>query len=278
MLFKHWDGHTHSPYCPHGSTAELKSYIEAAVNKGFTHYSITEHAPLPEGFSDPTPKQDSAMQLNQLEHYLHSCQELKCSYAKDITILVGLEVDYIAGYEKEIERFINTYGPELDDSILSLHFMQNNEDNWICLDYSAEIFNSGLVSSFGSVDAVYARYYQQLLQAVNAELGRYKPRRIGHINLIEKFKRKYPSLAKDIWWSSVIQLLDQIKAKGYALDYNTAGLRKNDYQEVYPSKDILIEIMKRNIPLVYGSDAHHPDDVGADYAHYVNLATELNQL
>ena len=78
------DKHIHTPYCPHGSTDALAGYIEKAITAGFTEISFTEHAPLPAGFIDPTPQQDSGMQISLLEDYFTSIAKVKHQYQKDI--------------------------------------------------------------------------------------------------------------------------------------------------------------------------------------------------
>ena len=50
-----WDGHTHTNFCPHGTKDKIEEYIEQAIRLGFTDYSITEHAPLPENFDGSHP-------------------------------------------------------------------------------------------------------------------------------------------------------------------------------------------------------------------------------
>lgn len=264
-----WDGHTHTPYCPHGSSDPLHSYIEEAIKKGFTRYSITEHAPLPYPFIDTVPKRDSAMCLEDLDSYLEECHLLKAEYQSQIDIRVGLEVDYLQGFEKETKQFLDQVGPMLDDSILSLHFLPIS-DRWVCLDYSANSFEQDLLPHFPSVDHIYRYYYQVLLQGVSSDLGNYKPKRIGHLSLIEKFKKKFPYQHKEIWWDHVLQVLHAIKDRGYNMDFNTAGLQKELCQDCYPSADIFKKAVQLGIPFVYGSDAHRAKDVG----HHVTLFTE----
>lgn len=263
-----WDGHTHTPFCPHGSQDPLNSYIEEAIKRGFERYSITEHAPLPLPFVDPVPNKDSAMRLEDLSSYLEECQRLKTHYKSKIDIRIGLEVDYLLGFENETKHFLDQVGPMLDDSILSLHFLPI-EDYWVCLDYSPDSFEQDLLSYFPSVDHVYRYYYQVLLQAVQSELGTYKPKRIGHLTLIEKFIKKFPYSNKEIWWVEVIKVLQMIKEKDYRLDYNTAGLYKELCQEVYPSPAIHQKAVELGISFVYGSDAHHAKDVGKNYRSFI---------
>lgn len=264
-----WDAHTHSPFCPHGSKQPLEEYIEKAIQLGFTRYSITEHAPLPPSFTDPIPAQDSAMSMDQLEAYLEQGFQLKKKYKDQIEILIGLEIDYIFGYEQETKSFLDRYGPRLEDAILSVHFLPV-EGQWTCLDYSAELFEQELLQHFPSVSHVYLFYYQMLEQAVLADLGAYKPQRIGHFSLIEKFKKKYPPTDQKIWWGQALKVLRLIQEQGYQLDFNTAGYRKKDCLERYPSDALLEQAIALKIPFVFGSDAHHPDDIGYRYDEFVS--------
>ncbi|WP_027409636.1 histidinol-phosphatase HisJ [Anoxybacteroides tepidamans] len=251
------DGHIHTPFCPHGSRDPLKKYVEQAIELGYKDISFTEHAPLPETFVDPTPAQDSAMTFKQLDPYLSSLNELKKMYKNDITIRIGLEIDFIVGYEEETARFLDEIGPELDDSILSVHFLRFN-DQYFCVDYNTDMF-SAIVKAFGSVSHVYEAYYQTLLQSVCADLGPYKPKRIGHLTLIQKFQKQFPcSVPMN---EHILRILDQIQIRHYELDYNGAGVQKPLCQEPYPPHWVVHEAMKRNIPLIYGSDAHCANDL-----------------
>ncbi len=47
---------------------------------------------------------------------------LKKKYKREIKIHVGFEVDYLPGFEDWTSDFLNEYGKQIDDSILSLHF------------------------------------------------------------------------------------------------------------------------------------------------------------
>ena len=68
------------------------------------------------------------------------------------------------------------------------------------------------------------------------------------------------------------ECLDQIRARGFELDFNTAGLYKSLCNEFYPGETIAAEAARRGIPLVYGSDAHSVEQVGRAYEAYVKRA------
>lgn len=260
------DGHIHSPYCPHGTDDSFEQYIDTAIRLGFEEISFTEHAPLPTQFVDPTPDQDSGMNLEQLDLYLSDLQKLKHKYKANIKINIGLEVDYIVHFEQETTKFLNEYGRFLDDSILSVHFLYH-EDQYYCLDYNDEEF-ANIVSVFGNTEKVYKAYYQLLKKSVLIDLGSYKPKRIGHMTLVRKFHKKFR--CDNSFKGDICTILDLIKNANMALDYNGAGVNKPLCQEPYPSNWVVQEANKRKIPLIYGSDAHRSRDLNQGYADLVD--------
>ncbi len=256
------DQHIHTPYCPHGSADPFERYIEQAIKQGFRVISFTEHAPLPPSFIDPTPDQDSGMKLEHLEGYIHTIQQLKASFKQDIRINVGFEVDFIEGFEEETKTFLDTYGPEIDDSILSVHFLKNNQ-TYYCMDYSSDVF-SEMINVFGGVENVYKAYYDTVYKSILSSLGAHKPKRIGHMTLVHKFQKAFPCQKEFSYETN--RILDLIQEQKMQLDYNGAGLYKPLCEEPYPTDAVVKEAKKRNIPLIYGSDAHTAKDVGQGYS------------
>ncbi|OLO40477.1 histidinol phosphatase [Alkalihalophilus pseudofirmus] len=246
------DGHVHTPYCPHGSTDQLESYVKKALELNMKGITFTEHAPLPVEFVDPVPDKDSAMAKKDLEAYIEDVQKLKEKYKGRISILVGLEIDYIIGFEEQTKKILDEVGPYLDDAILSVHFLKYKE-NYFCLDYSPEMFKT-MVDTFGSVEAIYDTYFTTLEQSIEANLGIYKPKRIGHITLVKKFQQEFPCFGN--FTESINRILDKIKEKGMELDYNSAGVVKPLCGEPYPPIEVVKKAIEKKIPLIYGSDAH----------------------
>lgn len=254
------DGHIHTPYCPHGTKDSLNQYVEQAIALGFTEMTFTEHAPLPKDFIDTTPTQDSSIKIKDLPYYLKEVKSIKKEYEALIKINVGLEIDYIEGFELEIKDFLAEWGHFLDDSILSVHFLKNPLTNHFdCVDYSPELFGQ-MVEQYGGISKVYDCYYQTLLKSLKADLGPAKPKRIGHMTLVHKFQQLYP--VDQDFQTDIFNILDEMKKNGYELDYNGAGVNKPYCKEPYPPMWIVKEAIKRDIPLVYGSDAHQAKDMG----------------
>lgn len=255
------DGHVHTPFCPHGTKDKFEEYVDKAILFGFEEISFTEHAPLPEGFIDSTPAQDSGMKREELDDYFGVIQKLKAKYKDKIIINCGLEVDYIEGFERETAAFLNQIGDKLDDAILSVHFLKHR-DSYDCLDYSPEFFGN-MIETYGSIQGIYQNYFRTLLKSVRADLGVFKPRRIGHITLVRKFHRKF-STNYD-YTTEITEILKEIKNQGYELDYNGAGINKPLCRETYPPPWIAKEATLLGIPLVYGSDAHQVKELKQGY-------------
>jgi histidinol-phosphatase (PHP family) len=258
------DGHTHTQFCPHGSNEPTELFIRRAIELQFEVYSLTEHMPLPTKFTDPTPDKTCGMSRVELEPYLDHAYQLKRQYANSTEVRVGLEIDYIPGFEPEIRAMLKRYGSQLEDALLSVHFLEG-KGGWRCVDMSPEDFQDGLVDVYGSVEAVHQAYWATVKQAVEADLGPYKPRRMSHLSLTHKFQLKLPLPTAQRFRPEVMKILDLIRAKDMELDLNAAGLFKPDCREIYPAPWIVEEAVKRGIPFAYGSDAHSVKGVGQGF-------------
>ena len=258
------DGHIHTPYCPHGTLDSFHRYIEKAIKHGFEEITFTEHAPLPAGFLDPTPQKDSGMDLQQLENYISDLEQLKKQYKQDIVISTGLEVDYISNFEEETTKFLDTYGKYLDDAILSVHFLYYQQ-KYVCIDYSKETFLE-FVQLTGEPLSIYKLYYKTVMDSIKSELGKYKPKRIGHITLVHKFQLALSEKINDEQY--IREILQELKNSNLQLDLNSAGLAKPYCRESYPPLPFVQEARALGIPIIFGSDAHQVKDLHQFYKHF----------
>ena len=264
------DGHVHSPYCPHGSKDDFEEYIKNAIDVGLTEITFTEHLPLPNGFVDISPERDSAMKIEDIDDYISTVKKLQVQYKDKIKINVGVEVDYVEGYEDEIKYMLDKYGPYLDDSIISVHIININ-GNYHLIDYSIEEFGNIIILLDG-VENVYTKYYQTIKNAINSNLGKYKPKRIGHLNIVRKFNQVFPyEYSKH---PLLVDVVKSIKEKGYEVDYNISGYRKKECKEAYISGELLTLIEEYEIPMILGSDSHRAEDI----KYYKSICTEDNVL
>jgi histidinol-phosphatase (PHP family) len=252
------DKHVHTQFCPHGSDASMEQYVKVAIEKGIEELTFTEHAPLP--INDPMPLKDSAMKEEDVYSYLKEAKGLQAKYNHKIKINVGFEVDFIEGYEEETQLFLEKYPETVEHSILSVHFIKLPDDSYFCIDYSAESFNKK--ADEVGYQTLYSLYEKSVEKALSLPFGEVTPKKLGHINLIHKFKKSY-SFEDSIDWD---KLLKTVKANGYKLDYNFAGIDKELYGKTYPAADVVEKAKILGIQMETGSDAHKPEEIGRYFA------------
>ncbi|MDO5517077.1 MAG: histidinol-phosphatase HisJ [Clostridium sp.] len=258
------DGHIHSPYCPHGSNDSFDSYVERALEKNLKEISFTEHMPFKSYFIDNKEFLDEcSLSKNDVDKYFESVNKIKEKYYGKIKINLGMEVDFIDGLEEETKELLNTYGPHLDDGLLSVHFIKI-KDEYMAID-GIDGFEKAR-KLLGTVEKVYDKYYETLLKAVKSDLGKYKPKRIGHPNLVRRFNELYPLEYKN--YELLETLAEEIKKNDYEVDINTAGLRKKYCGEIYVSGYFRELVEKYKIRTVFGSDSHESKDVGSGFDKY----------
>lgn len=272
------DGHSHTEFCPHGSGDDVELMIQKAIRLGFKSYSVTEHAPLPPAFRQEyagaeTGYTEASMAMSDLPAYFKKIHQMQTKYGAQIHINVGFEVDFLPHHVQWTRDFLNEYGPQTTDNVLSVHFMQGTDDQFWCVDDTLEDFKRGLLTPAADGQALYRQYFNAVIEAVTADLGQYAPKRIGHITLIKKFQDYFglPRTYDEQTRQSITALLQAIKQQGRELDYNAAGLYKEFCNETYPDLPILKQARQLQIPLVYGSDAHSIKEVGHGYHTLMDL-------
>ncbi len=152
------DGHMHSHYCPHGTKDTFKEYVETALEVGLNEITFTEHMPLPAIFMDEKLLKECSPNEEEILLYLKEATKIKEEYKDKIKINVGLEVDYVEGYEEKIKKMLDSYGEYLDEGILSVHFLRL-DDGYHCLDMSVDDFGN-IAKTLGGVDKVYDKYFE----------------------------------------------------------------------------------------------------------------------
>ena len=101
---KRRDGHVHSHYCPHGSNDSFEMYLENAINKGIYEITFTEHMTMPEDIviegMESNFLDSVSPSIENMDKYINEVRYYKEKYKDKIKINVGLEVDYLEGYEE----------------------------------------------------------------------------------------------------------------------------------------------------------------------------------
>jgi len=174
----------------------------------------------------------------------------------DVKIKLGLEVDYIPGREDKIKEIIASNS--FDYIIGSVHFI----GDW---GFDHPDYKQGFEEQ--DIDEIYEAYFNLVNKAVESGLFDV----VGHIDLIKKWGHR-PKKRKNFYY--IEPLLNNIKASGMVVEINNSGLRK-PVKELYPGPGILEMIQALDIPVTFGSDAHHPDQLGKNLEQAISLAQKI---
>ena len=279
-----WDGHTHTQFCKHGSENHLREYVERAVSLGFERYTVSEHPPLPAGWVDDAGlMRELAMDRSELEAYLDCVKAVKQEYAGKLDVAIGLEMDYL--YENEsftedvLSEAADLLGGGVEDALISVHFLPGR-GGMRCVDFKADDFRDNLLAYYGSMEKVTDAYYDHIEMAIRSTWRWPWRKRLGHIQLIEKFRSALPPIDEEQVRERLMRVLPLLKANGVGIDVNTAGFRKPTCGKAYVPEWFMRECVARGISLVYGSDSHRPEEVGAGWdwfeAAYREIVSENN--
>ena len=215
----------------------MEAYVQQAIAQGLDEIGFADHAPAHPGY-DPAHR----MTLSQFPEYVQDIWRLRNAYP-DMPIRLGIETDFYPGFESFLERLLHDFPVEY--VIGSVHFIDR---------YS--IFSEANLPSREEEQQVILRYFMTIRQGIQSGLIDI----VGHMDLV-KWMLPY---AHDKIYAAGIDVLHAIADKGLTLELNTSGLRKHP-ADFYPCEDLLRMACSLDIPVCLGSDAHQPQEVGADF-------------
>lgn len=241
------DYHLHTSLCGHAS-GRMEDYLRQAVSKGIKEVGFSDHYPLyflAPGQTIP----DYAMSKSQLPLYVGLVQQ--CAGVFPIKVKLGIEVDYVPGFEKALALELACY--PFDYVTGSVHFI----DSW-GFDNPAEI------AEYAKRDLgrVYEQYFELVQQAALSGLFDV----MAHPDLVKKFGFRPEEDLTPLYEETA----RAFKKAGVCVEVNTAGLRY-PAREIYPAPDLLAVFYRYGIPVTLGSDAHAPEQVGAGLSEALQL-------
>ena len=242
------DYHMHTPLCGHAEGLP-EEYAAQAIKIGLEEIGFSDHAPF---VVKELP--GITMKREELPAYHRMIEEAREQFKGRLTIRLGIEADFIPGYEKKTKAILSAY--PYDYVIGSVHFIKEwGFDN----PEEREKWKEQDVSS------VYRDYHNFLRQAARSGLFDI----MAHVDLVKKFgHRPTGDLTDDLRQTAKV-----FKDTGVVIEINTSGLRK-PVGEIYPSLPNLKIYCQEGVPLTFGSDAHKPEEVGWDYGKAMKLAQE----
>ncbi len=271
------DDHVHlRPHCGIGrkkAPHRLDTYAMAARDRGFL-LGIREHAPLPAPYRlGPGKDYYTSMSASEIGPFL--------DLFTDSEIAAGFEVDLLKGSEPAQKELLDELlsraeakGIAVSGINVGLHFLPDSvkeipDDKGNCpdvmWDMSEEIFIAHLKDR--GLETLLLDYFECLHKAIDWGEGQV----LSHIELIRKFDR-IDSSGRSIYFADVEdhyseqcrQVIEHAAGRGMAVEINTAGC---DYMlgRPYISQGLLNHCAKVKAPIVVGSDAHAPEQIGRHF-------------
>jgi histidinol-phosphatase (PHP family) len=240
------DYHMHTPLCHH-AVGEPVEYAAHAHKIGLKEIGFSDHSPMERDDFD-----DWRMYFSDLDNYVEKVRKAQREFPQ-LKIKLGLEVDYLPGYENWIQRLAARH--PWDYFIGSVHYVS---ESW-------DLDNPKKLSHWKQRDPfeVWTVYFERLTMAAESQLFDI----IGHADLCKKFCYVPTQDCTHLYE----RFLRTAAANDVAIEINTSGLRK-DCKEMYPSPRIVELACEFGVPLTFGSDAHAPTEVGLNFNEAIQLA------
>ncbi|PCH44373.1 histidinol phosphate phosphatase H [Wolfiporia cocos MD-104 SS10] len=273
--------HSHSgQFCKHAS-GTLQDVVLEAIRQGFEVYGLTEHVPryrledlYPEEEGTPLGRLGA-----QFDDFLTEAHRVKECYADKITLLVGLETEFITEADLvKLGDLLQRHEGRIEYLVGSVHHA-----NAIPIDFDRDTYQRAL-DSFGGqtatkssadgesahMDAFLCSYFDAQYQV----LSRFHPEIVGHIDLCRLYN---PGLRFYDYARARQKLERNIKyAVGYGalFELNAAALRKG-WDACYPGEDVVELIKKHGGRFALSDDSHGPHAVGLNYSRLAEYVREV---
>jgi histidinol-phosphatase (PHP family) len=223
----------------------LVDYVDQAVKSGIDEIGFSDHVHF--------QKASWSMDFANLPDYLNEINALR--RISKIPIKAGLEVDFVPSKMDGLMQTISKF--DLDYLIGSVHYI----GEWQ-IDSEAEIHRW----RGKDIDQVYQQYFALIEEMVKSGLFDI----VGHLDLPKKFGFQPKNDDNRL----PLETVRLISKSNMCIEVSTGGLRKPCH-EIYPSQDLLKMCFDQGLPITLGSDAHSPEDVGADFNKAISLLRKI---
>lgn len=227
--------HTHTHLCKHAQGTEL-DYVKEALKQQLDILGFSDHAAYPDD------RYGLRMDYCDLLPHIKRLKTLKTTYANELEILIGLEIEYDPSCEDYYKLLLNEYGVEY--LLLGQH---------IYIDKEGQPLNVYFIEQ-GNDTSPYIDYANSLKKGM--ETGFFKA--VAHPDLI--FINKLPYDENGEKASRII--IDAARDTGTILEFNANGFRRGKYsypegdRYPYPYFPFWEMVSNHNIPVVVNSDCH----------------------
>jgi histidinol-phosphatase (PHP family) len=243
----------------HFTAANARRYREVARERGISELGVSEHI------------HRFAQALDVWQHPFwrdHARDDLDdyCGFVRERTDLrLGIEADFVPGSEDRMASLLEAR--DFDYVVGSVHFLRDRALDMD--DYSVWDWDP---THPRSAEEIWREYFRTLGEAARSGLFDI----LAHPDLVKIWSPAHPDrpLPEGDPRRYYELAIDGIAESGIAVEVSTAGLRK-PAREIYPAPAFLAMCLEAGAPVALSSDAHRPQDVGADYDQALRLLDEL---
>ncbi|KAF9012007.1 Polymerase/histidinol phosphatase-like protein [Cyathus striatus] len=252
--------HSHSgQFCKH-ATGLLEDIVLEAIRQGFNVFGLTEHVPRYR-LDDLYPEEEGLSLeylMKQFEDFLEEAHRLKRKYALQISLLVGLETEYITQEDLDgLDILLKRLGDRIEYVVGSVHHV-----NTIPIDFDNPTFEKARISLGGSTEKERQQAYLEAYFDAQLELlQRFQPEIVGHIDLCRLYTPDIRFVEYSSIWERIERNIKYAVGYGALFEVNAAAFRKG-WDSAYPAHDAILKHAGR---LALSDDSHGPHAVGLNY-------------
>lgn len=232
--------------------ANAERYRQAASERGIEELGVSEHVyrfeQALEVWTHPLWREFA---LDDIENY--------CRFVREETDLrLGIEADFIPGAEDRMANLLGAH--DFDYVVGSVHFLA---------EHALDMHEYTIWDGSASPEEIWKRYFQTLAEAARSGLFDI----LAHPDLVKVWGTDRPRPEGDLrrYYEPTVEAIAE---SGIAVEVSTAGLRKRA-QEIYPAPAFLEMCVEANAAFALSSDAHRPEDIGADYDRALELLADV---
>ncbi|HHD63086.1 MAG TPA: histidinol-phosphatase HisJ family protein [Desulfobulbaceae bacterium] len=222
----------------------MEEYIISALTRGLHRITFLEHLEVA-----ILSNRRTWLRPEDFGEYFRQGRILKKKYGDRIDIELGVEAGFNPEAIEELKQQLTAY--PWDTIGLSYHFYAHNSHHYNMV--SRKRSDLSTLTKIGT-HQVMEDYFNGLLHALHS----LDCDKICHLDAVLRHSPDLHFSTKH--WQLIDELLLLMRKKGTMLEINTSGFVIRN--EPYPCKRIIDRAITLGIPLVVGSDAHHPDQVG----------------
>lgn len=235
----------------------------SAIKKGFDHIVFLEHM---EG-TGVNYFETTWLTDKDFDDYFEEGEKLKEKYSNRLNIGLGVEVGYNAAQRQELQdRLLRRSWDQIG---ISYHFMPVLGQSFDLNLVSRKAKNILAIAETGC-GSILSDYFDTLIEAARVLPGTV----LCHMDAALRFQPGLQLMPSH--WQQIEELLDTVKEQDMALEINTSGFAIRGTP--FPAPAIIQMAISRKIPLVAGSDAHKPEDVGRYFHKIPELLDHLSTI